>query len=312
MITSKRHPFKFYFPLLFGSFFFLALGVVMLHLFFDQRDEGNTGLKTLLMPLFCVILFFLCFYTLRQYFKNTPKIRVDRKQIFFGTDMYQLSDISKIKFNGKFPFKYLISFPMEGASIKFKNGNEKLIFNDMYSNTWEIKLFLDSVISNKQFQNKLDDKISSEIIRFESFEFFKGLQITSFRGIMLWGFIGAILIPFFINSKTPPIGFFIFTVTFGAFWIALNSWLMHFFGVSDKYLIVKNHNFFWRLKIYRLSNIKEVVYESQGKQPNCLRIITNNYRNKLYPACTLRDKTWLELKKILEKKGVKVRNECIF
>jgi hypothetical protein len=60
-----------------------------------------------------------------------------------------------------------------------------------------------------------------------------------------------------------------------------------------------------------LADIKEVVYETQGKQPNCMRIITNDFRNKLYPAGTLRDKTWLDLKDKLEKKGITVRNECI-
>jgi hypothetical protein len=43
-----------------------------------------------------------------------------------------------------------------------------------------------------------------------------------------------------------------------------------------------------------------------------MRIITKDFRNKLYPAGTLRDKTWLEMKRQLELKGVTVRNECIY
>jgi len=39
--------------------------------------------------------------------------------------------------------------------------------------------------------------------------------------------------------------------------------------------------------------------------------LLQDFRNKLYPAGTLRDKTWLEMKSRLEIKGVKVRNECI-
>lgn len=111
--------------------------------------------------------------------------------------------------------------------------------------------------------------------------------------------------------KRPPVGLLIFFGAFGTFWFVLQSWLMHYFGLTKDFLIVRNHNFIWKAKIYRLSDIKEIVFETQGKQPNCMRIITNNYKNKLYPAGTLRDKTWLNLKDKLEANGVTVRNECI-
>ena len=87
---------------------------------------------------------------------------------------------------------------------------------------------------------------------------------------------------------------------------------MNYFLISNDYLIVKNHNHIWKEKIYHLSNIKEVVFESNGQQPNCMRIITKDFKNKLYPAGTLRGKTWLKMKKKLELKGVIVRNECIY
>lgn len=103
----------------------------------------------------------------------------------------------------------------------------------------------------------------------------------------------------------------IFFAVFGTFWFLFNSWLMHFFCITNDYFIVKNHNLVWRTKIYRLKDIKEIVYETQSKQPNSLRIITKDFRNKVYPAGTLRDKTWLEMKSRLQMKGVKVRNECI-
>lgn len=90
----------------------------------------------------------------------------------------------------------------------------------------------------------------------------------------------------------------------------LNS-QMNYFGISEHYFVVKNHNFIWKEKIYRLNNISEVVFETQGKMPNCLRIITKDFKYKLYPASTLCNETWLELKSALEKEGIKVRNECI-
>ena len=86
---------------------------------------------------------------------------------------------------------------------------------------------------------------------------------------------------------------------------------MNYFVLTKDYLIVKNHNFLWQTKIYCLKDIKEIVYETQSKQPNSMRVITIDFKNKLYPAGTLRNKTWLEMKNRFEAKGLKVRNECI-
>jgi hypothetical protein len=86
---------------------------------------------------------------------------------------------------------------------------------------------------------------------------------------------------------------------------------MHYFGIDKEFLIIRNHNLIWINKVYRIHDIKEVVFETQGKMPNCLRVITKRFKSKLYPAGTLRKENWLELKDALEKQGVKVRNECI-
>ncbi|MDD4638090.1 MAG: hypothetical protein PHV66_10895, partial [Bacteroidales bacterium] len=95
-------------------------------------------------------------------------------------------------------------------------------------------------------------------------------------------------------------------------WIAFNSWFMNYLGVSRDYFVVKNHVFIWKKKLYRIDNIKEVIYNNfHYKLPNCLTIITKDYRTNFFQACTLSDKTWLELKKALEERGITVRNECI-
>jgi hypothetical protein len=87
---------------------------------------------------------------------------------------------------------------------------------------------------------------------------------------------------------------------------------MHYFSLDKEFLIIKNHNLIWKQDIYKISNIKEVTFETQGKMPNCLRVIENNFKEKLYPAGTLTDGKWIEFKLKLEKNGVKVRNECVY
>jgi hypothetical protein len=76
-------------------------------------------------------------------------------------------------------------------------------------------------------------------------------------------------------------------------------------------MVVRNHNFFWKKDVYRLTDIREVVFETRTKMPICLRVITNGYRDKLYAADTLYRKTWLVLKAELESKNIQVRNECL-
>ncbi len=95
-------------------------------------------------------------------------------------------------------------------------------------------------------------------------------------------------------------------------WFFLNTYFMYYFSMSEKYFVVKNHNFLWINKIYKVEEIREIVFEANGKNmPNCLRIITKDFRNKLYPAGTLNIKTWLNLRDTLGFNGITVRNECI-
>ena len=87
---------------------------------------------------------------------------------------------------------------------------------------------------------------------------------------------------------------------------------MHYFGLSDKYLVIRNHINPFIFRVYRLDDIREVVYETRDKWPNSLRVITKKFNSRLFGAGTLLDKTWLEMKVYLESKQIKVRNECIY
>lgn len=205
-----------------------------------------------------------------------------------------------------------MTFPMEGTAIVFNDGTKRILFDDMYVNSWEIKSFLEQTVLNKQeYRPNLTKKVVGNTVHYEDVDVFKGNQFTSLRGISLWGLIGFFVLLLFSKRQSPPIGFWIFFGVFGTFWFAVHSWLMHYFVVTKEFLIIKNHNFLWMCKIYPLSEIKQIVYETQGKQPNCMRVITKDYKSRLYPAGTLRDETWLDLKKELEMNGVVVRNECI-
>jgi hypothetical protein len=98
---------------------------------------------------------------------------------------------------------------------------------------------------------------------------------------------------------------------FGMFIFLLFAFRLYYFGLSDDYLAIKLHNIFWFKKFYRLSDIREIVFETHPKMPVCLRVITNDFESKMYPASTIWSKKWMQLKEDLESKGIKVRNECV-
>lgn len=312
IITSKRHPVKFYTVLIFVFLFLSALGTLFLFVSFDLLQKDSPETKNYFLPIFSIAFYFLAFSMVYAYLKNSPKISIDKHTITFGNERFYLKEIKQVILTGKMPFRLIIRFPMEGTALIFNDGTERFFFDDLFSNSWEIKSFLEqTVIKKTEYIPPQIENIDSNAIRFEQIETFKGNQITSLRGIMLWGLIGFFAFLLISKIQSSKIGFVIFFAVLGTFWFLFNSWLMHFFCITNDYFIVKNHNLVWLTKIYRIKDIKEIVYETQSNQPNSLRIITKDFRNKLYPAGTLRDKTWLEMKSILEKKGVKVRNECI-
>ena len=115
----------------------------------------------------------------------------------------------------------------------------------------------------------------------------------------------------FTVSKISKVSSLKFFIPICLIWFSFNAYCMHYFELSKNYFVVRNHYFWWVKDIYKNSEIEIIVYESQAKQPNNLRVITSNYRCKIYPAGTLNDKKWLNMKVELEKKNIKVRNECI-
>jgi hypothetical protein len=311
-ITSKRHPVKFYAELIFVFVFIAALGTLFLFVSIDLLQAENSETKNYFLLIFSFVFYFLAFSVVYSYRKNSPKISIDNHTITFGNERFYLKDIKEVILTGKVPLMFIIRFPVEGAALIFNDGRKKYFYDDLFSNSWEIKSFLEqTVIKKTEYVPTQIENVDLNKIRFERFETFKGNQITSLRGIMLWGFIGFFAFLLISRTQLASIGFVIFFAVFGTFWFLLNSWLMHFFCIAKDYFIVKNHNFIWLTKIYRIKDINEIVFETQGKKPNCLRIITKDFRNKLYPAGTLQNKTWLEMKDRLEKKGIIVRNECI-
>lgn len=311
-IRSRRHPFKFYLTLAFTFVSTLGLSIFLLYLFSEELNKPHSVAGLCLFLAMDAILFFLTFYIPYTYFKNAPTLTVDAAGILFHKERYDWSDIEELELTGKQPFRLLTTFAMEGMMFRFRNGIVKYAIDDMYANAAEIKSFIQAlVVEKKNPENKRKQTQEIKTLPLQDLELFRGNQFTSFHGIMLWaGTIGILIFMALSLAKNNTTGACALACLLSVFFFFF-SYSMNYMALSNDQLLVKNHNLPWKNHVYQLDMIKEVVFESQGNQPNCLRVITTDFRNKLYHAATLRDKTWLTFEKSLTERGIIVRNECI-
>ena len=47
----------------------------------------------------------------------------------------------------------------------------------------------------------------------------------------------------------------------------------------------------WKNDTYYIKDLREIVFEEPHKMSTSLRVITNNYETKLYPAGSIRNKS---------------------
>ena len=312
IIETKRHPLKFYMLLTFLSIFLLGMGTLLCYTGLTKDFSKTTGKSNIPLIVAGVLFCSFAIWTIYVYFKNSPKVVITKTEIKIGHKRFPISFIKDVALTGKLPFKLIIPYPMEGTALLLNDDTEIFLYDDMYSNSHEIKSFLESEILKKGNQNKPILKTKFKKQDLDHSEIFKGNQFFSFRGIMLWGMIifsGFIIL---LKNNIISITFLINFAVISTIWILINSWFMHYFMLTKNHLVIKNHNYLWVEKAFQLSNIKEIVFEAKHKQPNTMRIITNDFKNKIYPAGTLRDKTWFELKRKLEQRNIIVRNECIY
>lgn len=307
-ITSQRSS-KFYLSIALYVLFFLVMALIVGGLHGQAKSKAGE----VMMILMSAGLVFGAFYTVIRFFKNAPKIAVDDKSISFNDSTYYWKDLKNIEMTGKRPFKF-IGEQREGVLLKFNGQDERYIFDDMYGNAAEIKRFIQQtvVVESPSEFTKTDHNVPVGAMP-KSFKYYKGVQFFCFEGIALWGltlfliYIG--ILDYLRHNHRASL---IMPVIFGFFMFILFSQRMYYFGLSENLLAIRNQNFPWVRKVIPLFDIREIVFEQKHKMPVTLRIIKKDFTSQTYPAATIWSKKWMMLKNDLEKKGIKVRNECVY
>ncbi|MEO0789117.1 MAG: hypothetical protein AAFY36_10655 [Bacteroidota bacterium] len=314
MIRTKKHPVKYYAFLAFMAGFWTLLGLLLVFVAFGEPTPNDFGVADLIICLFGVCLLALAFVMVRSYARNVPVITLSEQRICFDDQCYDLADIHRVSLTGKVPFKFVINTQKEGGQISFKGGNKRYIYDDFYFNLWQVKLFLKKKIIEQEHDFALSDievdQPADGVIG--QLEKFKGHVWASYRGILFFVVV-VLMIGTLLDSKDVIswFGFFVLLV-FLPLWFLLNTWLMHYFALNGKYLVIRNQLAFWRREVFEVSNIEEVVFESSSEAPNSMRVITKDFKHVKYFGATLSTKTWEKLVKRLSKTSIRVRNEADF
>ncbi len=248
-------------------------------------------------------------------FKLAPRIVIDEASITYssplGTQIYAVKDIKKIKYTGVSTDKILITFHFEAATITYKDGSISYILDDYYCNVHELKQYLQALRGENTHQciTKHDEPDTGEV------KYYKGSLFLSFRFLLSLLLLG-LAISVFINNieKGSRLLYALSAVLFVVF--LLFSIVYYYVGVSDKYLIIKNHQLFWVRKRFLLHDIKEVVVEyslsARGPMaPRAIRIITKDFKYYRYNAATLSDKQWRQLQSVLQARGIHFRHQIV-
>ncbi|WP_276133594.1 hypothetical protein [Polluticoccus soli] len=312
-IITRRPPFTFYFSVVVGFCAFLAIGAACLFIFLNEIENNNQETKKYLLLVGPILMIAAAIYTPFRYFKNVPIIKMDDQSLTIGREIYPLNEIETVSLTGKVNFPYVINFRMEGITIQMRDGTKRLVYDDMYTNLWEVKLLLNELVIGNKNHYSVDSNARERTVTTDAISTFKGNALFSLRGIMLWSML-AMFVSIFVKeiaSETASVISLVFIGIFCIFWSTFSCWLLHYFQITNNHLIVRNHYWFWEKKLYALKDIAEVTFETEPKQPNSMRIILKDFRTARYRAGSLRDKTWLSLQKALEDHNIKVRNECI-
>lgn len=322
-VTSKRNIFLTGLLLLVVVGIFGFIGTLSIFKVIDDLKNGVPFTKTMfIVPLIFYPFLFYTFYYLLTYF---PSLTIDKEGIklstIFKTKKYAWTEIKQIQLTGKQFHKFLfVSMPIEATTIQLNDNSEIYLWVDYYRNKPDLRVILDRANNilqdNKQFA-RLDFNIdrpnlADQYVNENDAKEFNGNHLFTFNGLFFYGWV--IFIGFMVSTKPQ-----VFLTNYGAI-ISISfatlvitgmlSYQMHYFQITSQYLIVKNTIWFWRKDTYLLSEIREIVIENPHRLSTSVRVITNDYRDKLYPAGSLRYKNWKELIRQFRTDNIKLRNEA--
>jgi hypothetical protein len=308
-VTFAR-SFKFYIILTLGLLFYTCLAAGILSTFFNQKKTIAPE-QYFLLP-FSFFLLFMATYTVRQFFKNVPKLTITKNSIAFNKRIHPIENIKEIQLVGKQPFKYVLNFDVQSAKFTFKDNSTAYFYDFAYRNTPALKSTVNAFLLKNELQdNERYRKISYASISKQSLKNYKGSRFTLYSlGFVL---ISAYLL--FIALSANYAIFYILFFFFSGGIFAICSQTLYYFCLADNYFVVKNKWLPLKKSVYAFSMIKEIIFElehGRGNPAKCLRVVTKDFKSTLYHAQSFKSKDWMQLIEDLEKTNITLYKEFEF
>lgn len=294
-----------------------GIGVGLGYISFLDVSNGKVDsiFKTLIYG--SVLMFGAMIGLVIHYLKTIKKIQIDNQGIkftsLFRSEFIRWNDVKKIELIGKSRNR---SITAETTNLDLKSGKEIDIISDYYQNMPDLRMTLRQVyqfLANNetvQLKHHTDTRSLESVkhLNISGMNHYSGNHFLSFNGIMIYGLIAFSIYFLLTFGSTRNLGYLLiaFSVSNGFFYSFL-GYQLHYFYLDKNYLVVKNHVLPWLKHAYKIEDIKEVVFELPYRRSISLRIITKGYHSKLYPAGSLKDKTWKALKEEFE--GLKVKRQ---
>lgn len=270
------------------------------------KESSKRGSPALLFYFTCVVI--LLWYML---FNKSPRITLDENFLtikrLFSTSVYSWEQVTNVSLSKKeiYTMLYIFGQPLNAMKLTFDDRKAFVIWGDMYSNMKEIRAFVTEKLNDKlHFIANDNNRHLNNIIVDKRYA---GNVWTTFNTFMILGMI----LFFAIKLHVRPGKEILLLIPLAAvlFFYIIFGTQMNFFEIKEDKLIIRNHYFPWKKRVYNLKDIEEVSKETPYRRSTGLRILTYKFDSKLFCAGSLRDHTWKELLDDLSSLGIKTSTD---
>lgn len=308
-IVLKRDLINFYVPTLLIMPLLMAGGIYLLFTAAESIYNGTYEPITNVSLIMGLLLTAFPLYFIYHYFKITPMVIVEGDRIQIGGKTQSLKDLASVDLStALYEQKFTLWGTNEGARLRFERGQVYHLYDTNYDNLWELKTYLHQrIVQKKPYEDKTIKKDAEIVPEEADFQFFftpllKSKERTTLVLLALMLIVAGF--QYFISGQgLLMIGFISLPIIF----FLLLTRRTYYFGLSKKYLLVKNGLQKNRKDLIPLKNIREVVPLNRQSRRSLL-IVFPDFSTRTYTANTLSDKNWADFFEKLKSRKVKVRS----
>lgn len=302
--------------LVFSFFSVFLFGILSFHMLnrFIEESRTNFDFPTfLIFFIFLFLLFSTSFYGL-NFFSN---IEINEDEIiikrFFYKKHIEIANIKKIVLSEIHNY-YEILF--DRTRIQLKNNEIINLYSFKYHDFFKLKIVLNYINKNLESESSKILKLNIESIlpKKESFKIIPNDKTTTFifthfltlPGIFFYGLTLMMLNSLFKRDTLTIYNILevLFAITF-LFILCSNQ--LHYFTITNNYLIVKNSFRFWDKKYFDLNEIESIEIHRHFRQSGKTIVIkTKQFENRTYSSDNLLNKHWEDFKIELRNNNVAV------